>query len=152
MAKKAVNANLPGALAESIKSSIHALEVQINLLKQAIGAPAGKSAKVKEEEEPEEEVEEEEIEEEEETEEEPEEEEEVEEEEIDDDEAEQEEETEEEDDSAPTLKVLTNALKKFSNRGEKQKNKAMMILKKYKIKHVDDLPKSKYKEVLKQLK
>lgn len=57
-----------------------------------------------------------------------------------------------EEDDGPSLDQVKKALKAFAAKGDKFKQKAMALLKSYKIKHVDDLPKGKYAEVLKKLK
>lgn len=58
----------------------------------------------------------------------------------------------EEEESTTTLDQVRNALKKFAARGEKHKAQAMKLLKGYKVKNVDDLPKKVYGEILKKLK
>lgn len=61
------------------------------------------------------------------------------------------EETEESDD-APTKKDVLAALKKFASRGETYAEKAKATLKKFKVKHIDDLPAKSYSDVIKALK
>lgn len=151
MAKKTV---LPAALAESIKSSIHSLEVQVNLLKQAIGggvaeddeddgddepapkkgkkaAPA-KKGKAKDDEE-----------------------------EFDLDDAEEDEEDDSDDgdddadeedaddgDDEHTLDSVTKAFQKFAGKSAANKTKAKAILKKLKVSSLRDIKEKDFQKAL----
>lgn len=58
----------------------------------------------------------------------------------------------EEEETGPTLKDVTTALKKFSARGAEYASQAKAVLKKYKVKHVDELPKNSYAAVIKAVR
>jgi hypothetical protein len=62
------------------------------------------------------------------------------------------EETEEDADEATTLADVQNALKAFAARGTKYKDKAMSVLKKLGVKHVNELKPKQFDAVIKALK
>lgn len=59
--------------------------------------------------------------------------------------------SDDEETDGPTLKDVTNALKKYAAKSTKHAEKAKAILKQFKVKHVDDLPESSYAKVMKSL-